>query len=426
MVDIKAGVPQGSRLGPLLFIIYINDIVDGLESEILIFADDCSLLASGSDPAETADQLNRDLNRISNWAHTWKVTFNAGKSKDIIFSNKTLNNSPPLIFNETYVDRINTHRHLGVYLTSNLDWSYQINDVCLKANRKLSILRNVKFLKRKTLDLLYKITVRSVVDYALPLYSNNLKLTDLARLDRLQYKAGKLVTGALHFTSRDKLNIELGWENFQTRIKFLGLSLLQKIHKHETRPLLRKCMSELDYAKKYLTRSKGGYSPYPNFGVKYGNSFFPFMTKQWNNLNVSTQLMDLPDFKEQLKNDLKPKKLRHFSKGSKLGNTLLARIRLNRSDLNLHKFTIGLVDTSECLCHAKKESSIHYLIECFLYSGERQTLFTLVEHYIPNFNLQNKTTKFEILVNGINIENPDFNNTNTSISIAVLLRQKDL
>ena len=227
MVDIKAGVPQGSRLGPLLFIIYINDIVDGLESEILIFADDCSLLASGSDPAETADQLNRDLNRISIWAQMWKVTFNAGKSKDIIFSNKTLNNSPPLIFNETYVDRINTHRHLGVYLTSNLDWSYQINDVCLKANRKLSILRNVKFLKRKTLDLLYKITVRSVVDYALPLYSNNLKLTDLARLDRLQYKAGKLVTGALHFTSRDKLNIELGWENFQTRIKFVGLSLLQ-------------------------------------------------------------------------------------------------------------------------------------------------------------------------------------------------------
>ena len=54
-----------------------------------------------------------------------------------------------------------------------------------------------------------------------------------------------------------------------------------------------------------------------------------------------------------------------------------------------------------------------------IYSGERQTLFTLVEHYIPNFNLQNKTTKFEILVNGINIENPDFNNTNTSISIAV-------
>ena len=56
MKNITAGVPQGSMLGPLLFIIFIND-VDGLESEILIFADDCSLLASGSDPSENAEQL---------------------------------------------------------------------------------------------------------------------------------------------------------------------------------------------------------------------------------------------------------------------------------------------------------------------------------------------------------------------------------
>ena len=134
-------------------------------------------------------------------------------------------------------------------------------------------------------------------------------------------------------------------------------------------------MSEIDYAKKYLTRSKGGYSPYPNYGVKYGNSFFPYMAKQWNNLNVSTQLMALPDFKDQLKMELNPKKVSHFAKCSKLGNILLTRLRLDRSDLNLHKFTIGLVETSECLCHANKESSLHYLIECFLYSGERQTFF---------------------------------------------------
>ena len=75
--------------------------------------------------------------------------------------------------------------------------------------------------------MLYKITVRSVIDYALPVYANNLKLTEIARLDRLQYKAGKLVCGAFHYTSRDKLNNELGWENFQMRIKFLGLSLFQ-------------------------------------------------------------------------------------------------------------------------------------------------------------------------------------------------------
>ena len=148
--------------------------------------------------------------------------------------------------------------------------------------------------------MLYKITVRSVIDYALPVYGNNLKLTELGRLDRLQYKAGKLVCGAFHYTCREKLNTELGWENFNTRIKFLGLSLFHKIHLHQTRPLVRKCMSNVDYA-----RSNGGYSLYPNFGMKYANSFFPYMTKLWNNLNVSLQVMSLPDFKVELKKRVK-------------------------------------------------------------------------------------------------------------------------
>ena len=116
-----------------------------------------------------------------------------------------------------------------------------------------------------------------------------MKQKDLARLERLQYSAAKLVTGALHHTSREKLNIELGWENMKTRIQFLGLSIFQKIHVHETRPLVRSCMSKLDTQKQYLTRSKGGYLPYPNYGVEYLNSYFPYTSKLWNNLEMSTK-----------------------------------------------------------------------------------------------------------------------------------------
>ena len=101
-LEITAGVPQGSRLGPILFILYMNDIVKDIESNILIFADDTSLFASGCDPVETVNQLNRDLIKISSWAKKWKVMFNAKKSKDVIFSKKYLNNSPPLLFDGSY------------------------------------------------------------------------------------------------------------------------------------------------------------------------------------------------------------------------------------------------------------------------------------------------------------------------------------
>ena len=130
-------------------------------------------------------------------------------------------------------------------------------------------------------------------------------------------------------------------------------------------------------------------------------------------------MLSLPDFKEQLKKELKPKKYKHFSKGSKIGNTLLTRVRIERSYLNLHRFTIGHSESPQCLCHAKNESSVHYLIECFLYTGERQTLFNLVEHYVPKFLQLNKTEKYEVLVMGILPDNTDYMQTNTTISIAV-------
>lgn len=110
------------------------------------------------------------------------------------FCNKCLNNSPRLILNNKNIERVNIHRHLGLYLSSSLDWSVQVKEVCLKANRKLSVLRSVKLLSRQTLDLLYKITVRSVVDYALPVYSKTLQQTEISRLENLQYRAAKIVT----------------------------------------------------------------------------------------------------------------------------------------------------------------------------------------------------------------------------------------
>ena len=192
----------------------------------------------------------------------------------------------------------------------------QINEVCLKANQKLSVLRSVKLLSRQTLDILYKIVVRSVIDYALPVYYKTLKQNELQRLENLQYRAAKIVSGALHLTSREKLNKELGWESILERGDFLSINIFHKIHLHETRPLIRKCMPKLDFQNKFNLRNKNGYVPFPYRGNKFNLSFFPNTTKIWNSIPKNIQVQNLHDFKKSMKKMFKPPKFKHFSRGS--------------------------------------------------------------------------------------------------------------
>ena len=89
--DVNAGVPQGSILGPLLFLIYINDLADGLSSNAKLFADDTSLFSVVHNANTTAKELNNDLVKISRWAYQWKMSFNPDPSKqaqEVIFIKK--------------------------------------------------------------------------------------------------------------------------------------------------------------------------------------------------------------------------------------------------------------------------------------------------------------------------------------------------
>ena len=202
----------------------------------------------------------------------------------IFSSNKSVQNSLPLVFNGTFVSRVHEHKHLGVWLSSSLSWSRQVHETCLRANGKLAVLRSVKYLSRSTLDLLYKLTIRSVIDYGLIIYYHTLKTTEAARLNQLQYRAAKLCTGALHYTSQAKLEDDLAWESIAERASFLGLCFFQKIHLGETRPLIRTCMSKLKSNLTSRSADFGCYQLFPPLGTNYSNSFFPHFTKAWNKL----------------------------------------------------------------------------------------------------------------------------------------------
>ena len=92
---------------------------------------------------------------------------------------------------EIFVERVHEHKHLGIYLNTSLCWARQIHETCLRAKRKLAVLRSVRFLKRSTLDLLYKVCVRSTIEYGLVIYWHTLKPSEAARIKQIQYHAAK-------------------------------------------------------------------------------------------------------------------------------------------------------------------------------------------------------------------------------------------
>ena len=151
--------------------------------------------------------------------------------------------------------------------------------------------------------------------------------------------------------------------------------------------------------------------------VKFKNSFLPSTFCLWNYLLKQDQCKDLLEFKTFTNLQFKPARYKHFVRGNKF--TLLTKIRVGRSDLNQHKFIIGLADSPECQCHFREESPTHFFLDCFLYLPERQTLFDLIEHYIPKFKRLTKQKKLDIILRGIDIENNDFIQLNTKLTIAV-------
>ena len=230
---IKSGVPQGSVLGPLLFLIYINDITTDLDSSPFIYADDTMLFEIVQNVNVSAANLNEDLTRISDWSKKWLVTMNPSKCQSIIFSLK-LNkpDHPALLMDGACIIEVESHAHLGLIFQNNMSWRSHIHNIFEKASKRLNMLKLIKYkVNRSTLTCLYKSLIRPLMEYGDVIWDNCSEI-DSKLLDSIQYDCAKVVTGAIKGTSARALMNELGWENLSVRRKMHKLNYFYKITKH--------------------------------------------------------------------------------------------------------------------------------------------------------------------------------------------------
>lgn len=112
---IRAGVPKDSILGPLIFLLFINDILVDIGSSIRLFADDTSLVIVVEKPLATAQILNIDQNKIMNWGNKWLVRFNGVKAEAFLASRKLIKPVHPSLFmDDTQLVEVDSHKQLGV------------------------------------------------------------------------------------------------------------------------------------------------------------------------------------------------------------------------------------------------------------------------------------------------------------------------
>jgi hypothetical protein len=137
---VISGVPQGTVLGPLLFLLYINDLPDKLSCKTRLFADDCVVYSSGKSELHLA-HLQDNLNQLQKWQDKWLMEFNASKCYVMKISNKKNPPTSTFHFCGHALEEVTSHPYLGVELDSSLRWDVHINKIIKKAYKTIGFLR---------------------------------------------------------------------------------------------------------------------------------------------------------------------------------------------------------------------------------------------------------------------------------------------
>ena len=284
LYNINAGVPQGSVLGPTLFLVFINDLPDEVLSRIGIYADDTTLYSSLGkaevfERVESAAELEFDLQSIVEWGNRWLVSFNATKTKLLSFNRHRDPLLVPVKMSGTELPEETSFRLLGLTFTQSMDWKPYIQSIAKAASRKVGSLYGAqRFLTPESILYLYKSTIRPCMEYCCHIWGGAPRSQGLDLLDRVQKRVVNLVgpelSADLHALSH--------------RRDVASLSLFYKYY-------YRKCSSELAdlVPRKHVPVRSTRFSNQMHLHTVnlpkcrtnfYESSFFPRTAALWNSL----------------------------------------------------------------------------------------------------------------------------------------------
>lgn len=296
---VNSGVPQGSVLGPLFFLLYINDIVTDLSVHIRLYADDCVLYEKITS-VDDQIKLNRNFLKVISWCDKWQMPVNFAKT---VFMRITLKKDP-LLFqystNNTILSEVTQYKYLGLWITKNLSWSKHIDFVVAKSLRKLFFLRRSLRSTTPSIRLLaYNAIIRPILEYAVVIW-DPFTQTDIQKLERVQKKVVRFIYNSYGPTSITKLLLKSKFPNIPDQNRILRLKFLfQLIKGHYAVDTSHIVHFSLGYGTRQ--RHNLTISPLMQRTNCFKYSFFPRTIVDWNNLhNDVVTLNTLSAFEESL------------------------------------------------------------------------------------------------------------------------------
>ena len=283
---VLSGVPQGSVLGPTLFLVYINDLGDGIKSTVRLFADDTMLYSS---VREEADQiaLQEDLNKLETWEERWQMSFNVDKCHQLTVTNKTKKRETSYTLHGQTLEKVTDAKYLGVEISEKLNWKTHINSITSKANKSSAFInRNLKGCSQSVQTHCFKAITRPVLEYASSVWDPpQIGLTN--QIEMVQRRTARRIKRDFRpLSSASEMVKDLQLENLKTRRSIDKTSLLFKIVNGLVDITAPPGLMEP------VTRHTRGHQrkfqvPSANTEV-YRHSFFPATIRLWNQLPPET------------------------------------------------------------------------------------------------------------------------------------------